>query len=112
MNPQEPQQQSTQPPNEPQYAKTVVAEPLKKNHKKMALTLIIGPTALFIAAIVISALSNLLFSAQINEGELFGQVPVGKTILNIITFLFGAVAVLTWLPGLIIGIVLLAKQSK
>ena len=112
MNPQEPQQQNYQPPTGPQYVSPTTPVAPKKSRKKLALLLIIGPTALLILAIIITAFSNLLFNTQVNEGELFEQVPVGKTILNIFTFLFGAVAILTWLPGLIIGIILLAKQSK
>jgi hypothetical protein len=113
MNPQEPQEeQHPLQPIDPPYVEPVVAESPKKSKKRLALILIIGPTVLFVAAIIISALSNLFFSAQISESELFGQVPIGKTILNIFSFLFGAIAILTWLPGLIIGIILLTKQSK
>jgi hypothetical protein len=124
MNPQEPQQQNYQPPTEPvqqnyqqppapQTIQPVVVGPPKKSHKKLALLLLIAPTTLFIFAILLMALSNLFFSVQMSEtGDLFGQTPVGKTILNILIFLFSAIAFISWLPGLVIGIVLLVKQSK
>jgi Na+/proline symporter len=112
MNPQEPQEPNAQQPLEPSYVQPLVAESPQKSKKRLALILIIGPTSLFILAIVVSIVSNLLFNTQMSEGELFNQVPVGKTVFNIIIFLLSAVAFLTWLPGLIIGIILLAKQSK
>lgn len=113
MNPQEPQQQNPQAPVEPQYTQPVVAEAPRKNHKKLALWLMIGPSALFVVTIVLYALSNFIFSAsQPVDGELYGDTPILKTILNILFFLSGIVTIITWLPGLIIGIILLAKQSK
>jgi len=125
MNPQEPQQQNYQPPTEPQQQNqqppadsqlTPAAAPqiqAPKSHKKLALWLIIGPSALFILTIVLFALSNFLFSAsQPADGELFGETSPVKTIFNIVFFLGMAVSFITWLPGLVIGIVLLAKQPK
>lgn len=113
MNPQEPQKQQHPPqPIDPPYVQPLVAESPKKSKKRLALILIIGPTALFIVAIILGVLSNLLFNAQMSEGDLFGQTPVGKTIFNLFTFIFSGIAVLAWLPGLIIGIILLVKQSK
>lgn len=126
MNPQAPEQQNyqppatppvppatSQPPVVPQAPTPTIVEAPKKSHKKLALLLIIGPTALFILAMVLYAISNFAFSSsQPTDGDLYGDVSPIKTILNIFLFLSSAVSILTWLPGLIIGIVLLAKQSK
>jgi hypothetical protein len=82
---------------------------------KLALWLLIGPTALFIATFVIYALVNLLTTVVIpptapEPGSLFGPTPVGLVIMNVILFIVGVITVITWLPGLIIGIVLLATK--
>lgn len=127
MNPQGPEQQNYQPPTAPQPpvapvapqppvapqspAPSVVEAP-RKSHKKLALWLIIGPSALFIVAIGLSILSNLIFNSTSADGELFGDASPLKSIFNIFFFLSMLVSFITWLPGLIIGIVLLAKQSK
>lgn len=119
MNPQGPEQQNYQPPTVPQApiapqppVPSVVEAP-RKSHKKLALWLIIGPSALFIVAIGLSILSGFLFNnSQPTDSELFTPASPVQTILNIVIFLSMAVSIITWLPGLIIGIVLLAKQSK
>ena len=67
------------------------------------LVFLIGPSALFVLALIIAAISNFGFGA--------GNPPV-RTFVNIIVFLMGAVVVLTWLPGIIAGIVLLATRKK
>lgn len=121
MNPQEPQQQNYQPPVAPQPPVTpiapqppqpAVAEPPQKSHKKLALWLIIGPSALFILAILLSILSGFIFNGSASDGDLFGDTSPLKSIVNIFFFLSMLISIITWLPGLIIGIVLLAKQSK
>jgi hypothetical protein len=121
MNPQEPEQQNNQPsvdpqppvtPITPQLQQPVVTEAPRKSHKKLALWLIIGPTALFILAIVLSILSGLIFNGSSSDGGLFGDTSPLRTIINLFFFLSMLISIITWLPGLIIGIVLLAKQSK
>lgn len=43
--------------------------------------------------------------------KLFDDPPAGRTIINIVLFLVGALVVITWLPGIIIGIILLATRK-
>ena len=77
---------------------------------KVALWLLIGPTALLVVTFITYAFVNFLLSsgnpfnsAVASDGDL-----VLNTIINIILFILGSISVMTWLPGLITGIVLLA----
>jgi len=52
-------------------------------------------------------------SGSAEEGcSLFAKRSPIETVLNVIVFLIGGIAFLTWLPGMIIGIVLLATKPK
>jgi hypothetical protein len=85
----------------------------KKSHKKLALTLLIGPTVLLIFAFILFAILNSINSAAhpaANSGELFGESNPVVTIINVLLFLLGTVGVLSWLPGIIIGAILLSKK--
>lgn len=87
----------------------------KVNKRKVVWGLIclIGPTALLVVSFIGYALLNFLAgSAQPAEGELFTEEPAWKSIANIVLFLTGAITVLTWLPGIIVGIILLATSRK
>lgn len=46
------------------------------------------------------------------QNDLFANPSPVKTAFNIVFFLTGAIGVLTWLPGLIAGIVLLATRKQ
>ena len=90
----------------------------KKRSKRtiVAIYCLIGPTALLIGGFVLFAFLNLILNAVIppaplTGSELFGQDPVWRTILNVIGFLVTAIGFLTWLPGIIVGIVLLATAK-
>ena len=72
---------------------------------KAALWLMIGPTALFIVTFMLFAMTNWVVSS-------FAPVSIATTIINILLFIAGSVSMLTWLPGLIVGIVLLATAKK
>lgn len=106
MNPQQEQQNTS-----PQPTETPLA-PVKKRRTGLALLLLIGPSALIILAIIIAAVSNFIFSATApTTGDaLFTNEHPAHTIVNVIVFLMGTVSVLSWLPGIIIGIILLAKK--
>ena len=79
------------------------ASPSKNNSRqKVALWLLIGPSALFVGVIILYAVTNLIFP----------EVAIIKTFTNIAAFLAGLISFLTWLPGMIIGIVLLATKGK
>ncbi len=99
---------------------------------KVGLWLIIGPTALYIVLVIVFAIVNwVLLSTpsatpycdtaySVQEG-IYGDgcastpsdsVGIIRTILNVVLFLGAALAFISWLPGLIIGIVLLATAPK
>lgn len=111
MNPEQPQNEPQQPQ---QVAHTPTAEPMpaatptarKKSHTVLALFLLLGPTALIVVSFILYAVVNFAFSNSALPGA---ESPV-QTILNVFLFLAGTVSVLTWLPGIIIGIILLAKK--
>lgn len=104
MNPQDEQNNTyttTTPPSAPiQPAIEQPATP-KKRRTGLALLLLIGPSALIIFAIILAAVSNFIFGEAEN--------PI-RTIINVFVFLAGTVTILAWLPGIVIGIVLLAKK--
>ena len=90
----------------------------KKRSKRtiVAIYCLIGPTALLIGGFVLFAFLNLILNAVIppaplTGSELFGQDPAWRTILNVLGFLVTAIGFLTWLPGIIVGIVLLATAK-
>ena len=112
----EPQKQPEEIPHSP-LVQTPPQEPMppapgempqapKKSHKTLALFLLLGPTALIVVSFILYAVVNFAFSNTVLPGA---ESPV-QTILNVFLFLAGTVSVLTWLPGIIIGIILLAKK--
>ncbi len=70
--------------------------------KKIALWLLIGPSALFVGTLILYPVTNVLFPAS----------SVIKATINIILYLAGVVTILTWLPGIIIGTILLATKKS
>lgn len=113
-------------------------EPYKKKkvpkRTKLALWLILGPTMLLIVAFLgyfivnfffgnapqstpESCIENADFSRSVTSNEtcqndLLGNPSPVKTAFNIVLFLAGGIGVLTWLPGLVVGIVLLATRPR
>lgn len=101
--------------------------PAQRSKKRFiwALICLIGPTALIIVSIFIYAIVNFAFSSAMMPADPSGiactddplagvcapETPMFKTILNTIMFLVGAIATLTWLPGIIVGIILLATRK-
>ncbi len=53
-------------------------------------------------------------AAQVASDSLFAEAGPSPlhTIGNVLLFLVGAIAVMTWLPGIIIGIILLSTRQK
>lgn len=93
--------------------------PIKKMSKrtKAALWCLIGPTALYIIVFIVYIITNLILANSgvntnaANSEDLFGTASPLKSALNIVMFLTGAIAFLTWLPGIIVGIILLATKK-
>lgn len=107
-------------PNEsqtPAYQPATTLQPTRRNSRKIAaIWLLVGPTALVVLSIAAYAIANLILNntASIDSSgtELFGQQSVAVTVTNIALFITGAIGVIAWLPGIVIGIVLLATQKK
>ncbi len=76
---------------------------------KLALWLLIGPTGLYVAVFTLFAVINYVFSTTTTG---LGEASVIATIMNVILFLAGVVAFLTWLPGIITGIILLTTKPQ
>lgn len=78
--------------------------------------LLVGPTVLLIFSIAAYAIANFAFNSSLSmdggSGELFGQQSIAITITNIALFITGTIGVIAWLPGIIIGIVLLTTQKQ
>lgn len=86
-----------------------------KINLRWALVCLIGPTALIIISVIAYAVVNFVTASatpQAANDELFANQPFGINIFNIILYLAGATAALTWLPGIIAGIVLLALRRR
>jgi hypothetical protein len=101
---------------------------------KVALWLLLGPTVLLVATFILFAVANLafgnipqtlpeacetssssLFGDEITpecEQELFGLQSPAEQAINVILFLIGTVGVIAWVPGLVIGIILLATKRE
>lgn len=90
-----------------------VQQPASKNKKQLiwGLVCLLGPTALIVISLLLYATLNFIFGATATNGDLFGEQSPAKTIFNVVLFLIGAVSVITWLPGLIAGIILLATRK-
>ena len=77
------------------------------------LVCLIGPSALLILTILTYAVINMISgSSTTDEASLFAEPSVGETALDVIMYLVGAATVLTLLPGIIVGIVLLATRKS
>ena len=79
----------------------------KSNKKKLTwgLVCLVGPTLLLILTILLYAAANFITSAS------SGGSGGSNTIANVLLYLVGAATALTWLPGVIVGIVLLATRK-
>ncbi len=101
-------------PVQPPVSPTASVDPTRRNKQKLvwALICLIGPTALLIATVLLYAVVNLIGGASGQHASAFGQPSLAEQIVNIVLFLIGALVVLTWLPGVIIGIILLASRKR
>lgn len=87
----------------------------KNRTKIIALLLILGPTLLIVSAFALFALTNLVLNPTFwptPDSELVAPTPLGITIVNVTLFIMGSTGVIAWLPGIIIGVVLLSKAAK
>ncbi|MDN5819463.1 MAG: hypothetical protein L0H38_01800 [bacterium] len=90
---------------EPQEINNIAPKQTKVNKRKLTWGLIclIGPTIIFIVGIMMLAVASSL--PETGDGTL-------KTNLNITVYVCTLIAILTWLPGIIVGVILLATRKK
>ena len=101
-------------PSQPTTSRSLVVETFQTPpRKKLALGLLIGPTVFLIIAILGYVIVNLITHsvAPSTPTNLSTEPSPLHTIANIILFLIGTVSIVAWLPGIIIGVVLLAKKK-
>ncbi len=87
----------------------------KSNRRKLiwALICFIGPTALIVISLLAYALVNFITMSTVEvSDEGFGATSPFHTIVNVLLFLAGAISVATWLPGIVVGIILLATRTR
>lgn len=80
---------------------------------KLALWLLIAPTGLFIASFILYIIGAII-SSVVDEPAavgMFSSPAAGQVALNVVAWIVGVVGFMTWLPGLITGIVLLATKK-
>lgn len=78
------------------------------------LILLIGPTLLLIVTVLLYALINFIVSGSVmgTENGVISPPSMAERIVKIVLFIIGAVVFLTWLPGIIAGIILLVTRNK
>ncbi len=96
----------------PQQQATAPTPAAKKSQRTLwAIICLAGPTALFILTSILFAVSNYLYVGMATPYE--GPTPdasITHTVINTVSFIIGAIATTTWLPGIVVGIVLLATK--
>ena len=98
------------PPEQSSYTPEQQSAIRRSNKLKLTWGLIclIAPTALLILSVLIYAIFSFVFSS-FNSAS---GASSPNAIVNILLFLVGGLAVLTWLPGIIVGIILLATRKS
>ena len=85
----------------------------------VALILLISPTVLFVLTFLGFALVNLFLGQGIPDQDPALNpnpsspliAPIVVSVLNTLFFIGGVISVLTWVPGIVIGIILLATKK-
>ncbi len=89
-----------------------------KNRQRLlwGIVCIIGPGLLFVLTILAYALINFITASNTpaapTESDLFVEPSPGRTAANIVLYLVGTLSALAFIPGIIIGIILLTKRKK
>lgn len=101
-------------PLEPQHPVHTKRKKITKR-TKVALWLVLGPTVFATIAIILFTIINLVFNPTFwptPDTEDFAATPIGITIANVFLLAVGSLSALAWLPGIVIGGILLAKKPK
>lgn len=93
------------------YAPDQIAQLRRSNKRKLVWGLIclIGPSAAIIVSVLLYALIGYFTSLAADSS--LTEPSAGRSIANIIMFLIGIVSILAWLPGMVVGIILLATRK-
>jgi hypothetical protein len=109
---------------------TAATELERTNRRKLVwgIVCLVGPTALIIIALTAYAVGNFVFGTMAtpdtgecvvnsvnscaSDAQLFESSNRGNTIMNVILFLVGTVSIITWLPGIVVGIILIATRKS
>ena len=86
-----------------------------KSHKKLAIILLTVPILLAIISFVMLIVVNLIFNPTFwmtPDTDPVTATPFIITVLNGIFITIGGIGLLSFLPGLITGVYLLAKQKQ
>ncbi len=80
---------------------------IRRNSKRKliwGIVCLVGPTILFIASMIFYATVNLAYSIDTDSAV--------RSIINALLFLIAVIMVITWLPGIIVGIILLVTRDR
>jgi hypothetical protein len=113
----QPEQTQQPQPQAPQYqtqqATPQPVQPAKKsNRTKLALWLMIGPTALFIVTFMLFIIVSIVSALLVSGSTSFGTTSAIQSAANILLYLAGGISIIAWLPAMITGIVLLATRPQ
>lgn len=95
---------------------TAAPTPQLDAHKRRKLLVwglicLIVPSAALIVAVLTAAIANLVFgNGTVPGSDPSAPVNPAQLVVNVLVFFVGITALLTWLPGVILGIILLVKR--
>jgi type II secretory pathway component PulF len=86
-----------------------------KPRSKLAIAALIVPSVLFLISLVMLAVINLIFNPtfwMVGDTEPVNPTPFVITVLNIFFLLTGGVGLISLVPGMIIGALLLIRSKR
>jgi hypothetical protein len=83
-------------PAQPATTASVATAANNRKRTILALWLMIGPTALIVASILLYAIANFIMALTMPQASsMFAAQSLGQTIVNVILFIVGAISVIT-----------------
>ena len=82
---------------------------------QLTLWLMLAPTCMIALSLMLFAVLNLIFNPTFwptPDTADFNVISFAITLFNIVLLVIGAFGVLAWLPGLVIGIILLITRKE
>jgi heme/copper-type cytochrome/quinol oxidase subunit 2 len=76
-----------------------------------------APTVLFVLTLLIYAIVNFIASSTSDtpanaETLVAVSSPAWVVVVNVVLYIFGAISVIAWIPGIVVGIVLLSSRHR